>query len=147
MKKPLKDILPTHEPPQQIWDNIAQELSPLKSIPIYEPPQAVWQNIENKLSAKPTMKWWYYAAASVLFLVAGIAIYTNFEDKKSKLTYSVEQYKQPTLSTDTEYINQQYAQIEAICKEKKPICNEPDFKILKAELDQSTVSSNEHRSH
>lgn len=102
----------------------------------FDPPEMVWENIENELD-KNTKIWpvWYYAvAASVATLLIGG--WWFFQNPTESITYSQEKLVTTQLAPEDAESEKQYAQIVAVCAEKVALCEKPEFKKLKQELDQ-----------
>jgi len=148
--------LPEYSPPSTLWDEIGLELendlskekllSELKGLPSYNPPHKIWSNIARKLawSENPGSRKVFrlaswkrvgsIAAAVAVLLIAGWWFQQNKEDSANRLSYSVETVNDELLKRDWNDDEDAFKQIEAICKNKKLICERPDFKQLREEL-------------
>lgn len=165
MKELNKDILdsalnrlPQYEPPDSVWQGINARL-PLTELPTYDAPDFIWQNIENQLSIpqnqNPTSKIrniWdipinsglrggnFYKiaiAASISLLVAvGFWFYKIKNNDTNVVAISTEIVDNQLLKQDFDADSESFAMVEAFCKTALPVCEQPDFKNLKSELDE-----------
>jgi hypothetical protein len=154
----LKQILPTHTPPDAVWERIAEELSPLRAVAAHHPPESVWENIEQnrasensvplntaRLDLRPPVLWTWRVAAGLLVPVLGFAIWFWLLKKPSEtISYSEEKSAIQTPLTNDE-VEQQYARIQALCVQRVAACETPDFKNLKRQLDDLTTASQQLR--
>lgn len=150
MAKSLNDKLPLYSPPKSVWENIEQGLNdaPLQEalgkLPTYEPPVQTWFDMAEQLP-QPQRNWWRYVAAAVVVLAVGIGGYLtmNYTDKNATIAYSQEKINPKTIVTTNETIEQQYAHLQALCQTKITVCEKPEFKNLKQELDDLTAAGNQ----
>jgi hypothetical protein len=157
----LKQILPTHNPPDAVWERIAEELSPLREVAAHHPPESVWENIEKDMGPVTARPDWqsggesfghtglpmynWRVAAGLLVPVLGFAIWFWMLKKPSEtISYSEEKSAIQTPLADDE-VEQQYARIQALCVQRVAACETPDFKNLKRELDDLTTASQQLR--
>lgn len=146
----LKDTLPHYSPPQSVWENIEQGLNEaplqeaLSKLPAYEPPVQTWFDIAAQLP-KQQPRWRRYAAAAAVVLAVGISGYFILQQRTEKATisYSQEKFNPKAAITANETIDRQYAHLQALCEERVTVCEKPEFKILKQELDDLTAASNQ----
>lgn len=146
----LKDKLPHYSPPQSVWENIEQGLNEaplqeaLSKLPTYEPPVQAWFDIAAQLP-NPQNRWRHYAAAAAVVLAVGIGGYFILHQRAEKaiISYSQEKLNPKTAVTANETIDRQYAHLQALCEERVTVCEKPEFKILKQELDDLTAASNQ----
>lgn len=145
MSNTLKDKLPDYTPPESVWENIREELNPLKQLASYEPPESVWENIEKNnafLGAKVKVTLWRWSiAASVSLLLMGFGAYLAYKNNTDTIKISYSQEKLPTQTRTNPNLEQQYAHIQAICQKRIAVCEKPEFKNLKQELDDLTAAS------
>jgi hypothetical protein len=135
--------LPEYEPSDKIWQNIEAKLNEdalqkaLKTMPQYEPNESVWNQIEQGLTPKPSLKlntWrWMTAAASVVVL---LSFYLWYSIDNQRVRYSVEQIDNDLLLNPSDDNDRQYQQIVAYCQQQTYVCENPEFKTLKTELDE-----------
>lgn len=150
MAKSLKDKLPHYFPPDSVWENIEQGLhetplqEALSKLPTYEPPVQTWFDIAAQLP-QPQRNWWRYAAAAVVVLAVGIGGYLTMKptNEHTTIVYSQEKINPKTITTTNEIIEQQYAHLQALCQKKITVCEKPEFKNLKQELDELTAAGNQ----
>jgi hypothetical protein len=150
MENSLKDTLPQYSPPESVWKNIEQTLNEtplqeaLNKLPTYEPPVQAWVEIAAQLPNSPRT-WWQYAAAAAVVLAVGIGGYVAMQPNADKATisYSQEKINPKTMVAPDETIDQQYAQLQALCEDRVTVCEKPEFKHLKQELDNLTAASNQ----
>ncbi|WP_028524242.1 hypothetical protein [Runella limosa] len=145
----LKHKLPTYTPPESVWEAVEQGLNeaPLKEalqhLPMHEPPAQVWLELTESLPTARPLRWWRYAAAAtitgLLCFVGYVFLHSPSED--TKLTYSQEKAFSSALPAQNEAIDQQYEQLQAFCETKTPVCEKPEFKDLKQQLDELTIAS------
>ena len=148
MAKSLKDTLPQYSPPESVWENIEQGLKEaplqeaLSKLPTYEPPVQAWFDIAAQLP-NPQKRWRHYAAAAAVVLAVGIGGYFILHRKLEKptISYSQEKLNPKTTVTANETIDRQYAHLQALCEERITVCEKPEFKTLKQELDDLTAAS------
>ena len=156
MAKSLNDKLPSYDPPEELWERIDNELSPhrdgtprglgaaLNKLPTYEPPVQTWFDMAEQLP-QPQRNWWRYAAAAVIVLAVGVGGYLTMKpmNENATIAYSQEKINPKTIVTTNETIEQQYAHLQALCQTKITVCEKPDFKNLKQELDDLTAAGNQ----
>jgi uncharacterized protein HemX len=150
MAKSLNDKLPLYSPPESVWENIEQGLrevplqEALNQLPIYEPPVQTWFDIAAQLP-QPRRNWWRYAAAAVVVLAVGIGGYLTMSptNENATIAYSQEKLNPKAAVTANETIDRQYAHLQALCQEQITVCEKPEFKTLKKELDDLTAASNQ----
>lgn len=157
MKELNKDILdsalnrlPQYEPPDSVWQGINARLS-LTELPTYDAPDFVWQNIENQLSDTQNTKaktqnlnilrggnfYKIAIAASISLLVAvGFWFFKIKNNDANVVAISTEVVDNQLLKQDFDADSESFAMVEAFCKTALPICEQPDFKNLKSELDE-----------
>ncbi len=142
--------LPQYEPPDAVWQSINARLQ-LTELPTYDAPDFVWQNIENQLSEtqnpkRKTQNWKILrgrnffkiaiAASFVLLISVGFWFYNIKNTEINSLLISSEIVDNQLLKHDFNTDEASFAMVEQFCKTALPICEQPDFKSLKAELDE-----------
>jgi hypothetical protein len=146
----LKEILPVYTPPDAVWEGIAEELSPLRGLQT-TPPDTVWQHIEAELANNEKnhhrvgllgrFPGWYAAAAGLLLPLVAAALYALWQQPPTEtISYSEEKNTIQKVAYNSDF-DQQYARIQALCSKQITVCEKPDFKNLKRELDDLTTAS------
>jgi hypothetical protein len=115
----------------------------LKNLPTHQPPDLVWEQIEARLDetktkTMPLRTIWLAAASVATLLVAGLW-FLNIIQKtpdKEHITYSTEKFDKSLIVKPSDTIEEQCAVIEKFCETKANSCEKPAFKTLKNELDQ-----------
>ena len=156
----LNKKLPQYEPPDTVWQNIETRLS-LRALPTYDAPDVVWQGIEKQLlkGEKPRKKRNILRgtnlrkiknlpkitvanlpkiaiAASVALVVSvGFCFFRTQKTVEQTVTVSTEVVDNQLLKKDFDNEEASFALVEAFCKTAMPVCEQPEFKTLKNELD------------
>lgn len=139
--------LPEYEPSDEVWKKIEAGLNQnilqkaISQLPEYEPTEELWTHINQQLNPhKPKIIIWRWAsvAASVL-LIAGLLLYKPWESPD--ISYSQEKLDKQLLLSSTDDSQKQYEMIVAYCKEQTYICQNPEFKELKIELEELNLAS------
>jgi hypothetical protein len=156
--------LPTYVPPTLVWEGIEATLDDvqadlpsfqhqIKALPTYSPPTSLWYGIEQELdqpsehtvALKPifTLKTWQKYAIAALFLgcllTFGVVFYqnaTSVGNEKITVAYSEEKYDTTPIKEDWDDDEAAFAKVEAICQQQAFICEQPEVKTLKSELDE-----------
>lgn len=155
--------LPTYEPPLALWDEIELALDSedalaesVQTLPQYEPPDAVWQHLEAQLEAAgprravrrslpmPRLQWLAAAAVIGILTIAwwlmrpsgseSVAVYVSQEVVNIEVQAAAQEAEDEGFDLVTE-----------LCESKAPVCEEPDFKALKTELDDLTAAKTDLR--
>ncbi|WP_428657161.1 anti-sigma factor [Runella sp.] len=150
MSKSLKDKLPLYSPPESVWENIEQGLNEtplqeaIRKLPVHEPPTQTWFDVSAQLPHSQR-SWWRYAAAAVVILLIGVVGYISLQrsNENAIISYSQEKLNPKTMVLPNETIEKQYAHLQALCEERVTVCEKPEFKALKQELDDLTVAGNQ----
>lgn len=156
LRKAVK-TLPTYSPADDIWldiqnlldkeDREQQKLTAaLQRLPTYEAPAMTWQSIANDLpKAKSeakvfTMRRWAAAAATIGVIATG-AWWFNTQRAVDSIayTYSTTQVDVETLANNqkvNEEDEQAFAMVNQICEQQVFVCDQPEVKKLRSELDE-----------
>jgi hypothetical protein len=143
----LMHQLPEYEPSDEVWKKIEAGLSQdtmnkiISQLPMHEPEEETWTHINEQLSNQEPVRigWrWISIAASVL-LIAGIAIYKQIEGPE--IRYSQEKLDKQLLISPGDDSQKQYEMIAAYCKEQAFVCQNPEFRELKSELEDLNSAS------
>lgn len=146
--------LPQYEPPDTIWQGIETRL-PLLELPTYDAPDFVWQQIEEQLLAdeKPikTLKilrggkfYKLAVAASIALLVSiGFWFFKTQNTEQTTILISTEVVDNQLLKKDFDNEEHAFALVETFCKTALPVCEQPEFKTLKNELDTLNTAREE----
>ena len=144
--KAALDNLPQYEPPDAVWQGINTRL-PLLELPTYDAPDVVWEAIEKQLSEaeKPVKRLFilrgrrFYKlaiAASVAVCVSlGFWFFRSQTLEHTQVEISTEVVDNQLLKKDFDDEEQSFQMVEEFCKTATPVCEQPDFKNLKTELD------------
>ena len=150
LQQAIRD-LPTHEAPGFVWEAIEDGLAledqlatDLKKLPQYEAPDAIWEQLDRQLGQKQTpSNWsvrvnrrWMVAAAAMLILVAGWWLIRSGETEEVAIAFSEVQLDDRLRSTLDEKEDDAFGLIEELCQSRAPVCDLPDFKNLKSELEE-----------
>ncbi|MBN8683356.1 MAG: anti-sigma factor [Chitinophagales bacterium] len=155
LQKALRQ-LPAYEPPALLWDALETQLDldsampvPSENLPLHTPPADIWANIEARLEqeapAAPALQsrrgglWWRRlsaAAAVVLLLGAG------WWAMRTEGFESVEVHQEIVDNRLLEPLQEQedaaFEMVQHLCREQQPVCQVPEFRNLKSELDELT---------
>jgi hypothetical protein len=149
--------LPHYSPSDDIWldiqnlldkeDREQQKLSTaLLRLPIYEAPAIAWQTIVNDLpEAKSeakifSMRRWAAAAAMIGVIATGAWWFTTQRAvDRVAYTYSTQQVDSETLINNQKVNDedeQAFAMVNQICEQQAFVCEQPEVKKLRTELDE-----------
>lgn len=160
--------LPAYDPPFGLWDEIELALDAddaltesVRALPQHEPPDALWQCLEARLDAAEVQKtvrmepalrplrqrqWWWAAAAAVaLFAAAWWLLRPTAESEQMAVQISQETVNTEVQAAAQEAEDEGFELVATLCESKAPVCEEPDFKALKTELDDLTAAKAELR--
>ncbi|MFN4253748.1 MAG: hypothetical protein ACK4Q5_01935 [Saprospiraceae bacterium] len=150
--------LPSYEPPAGIWDGLAAALDAdqqLHRLPQHEPPPVIWANIEQALendraAQQRRAQWQVFrgparlaAAAAVLLALVGVAFFARPKTGGEHFSVRQEQVDEHLLKVVREAENPAFDLVQDLCRERQPVCQQPDFKRLKTELDELTAAKKE----
>ena len=157
--------LPEYSPSDDLWLDIENLLNredkeqakltqALAKLPTYQAPAMIWDNIEASLPEVKkevkifTLKSWAAAAAMIGFVaIVGLWWYSN-KSQEDSLSYSYGTEKIDTTVLNNNQVaniedEQAFAMVEQICQEKAFVCEQPNVKKLKNELEELNIAYQE----
>lgn len=158
--------LPEYEPPVGLWDSIEEALDAeeqlsqsVQSLPQYDPPAHIWGNLEAALPIvkpmpKPVLRGTLFrqilAVAAISLAVLGTwwLVQKNVSatgEAAIAVTVTQEALNAEVQSAAKENEDEGFDLVSQLCESKAPVCEDPDFKALKIELDDLTQAKNELR--
>lgn len=161
--------LPVHEAPADTWAQVAQVMDQHKNLhralgkmPNHQAPDLVWDrilehlNADGTLRAKPRvkmipMRWVLSAAAALAIMIIGAWWVLQYQNEGIESPVLVmETITKDTIDTAITAIVEEtedegFDYIQALCAQKDPLCDVPEFKVLKVELDELTEAKQELR--
>lgn len=152
--KSVLERLPQYEPPDTVWQGIETRL-PLLELPTYDAPDFVWQQIEEQLfvpqktSKKLNIlrggKFHRLAIAASIALIVSIGFwfFKTQNTEQATISISTEIVDNQLLKKDFDNEEQAFTMVKEFCKTALPVCEQPDFKILKNELDTLNTAREE----
>lgn len=158
--------LPEYEPPDFVWDEIADKASvdaesptllrAISQLPDYEPPATVWDRILQEISPAQSAKItslkraWLAPVAVAASLALLVAAYFQFfqrpvnEDAQVlAMHYSTETVDPLLLERDWDEDDDAFEAFKALCEAKEFICEQPEFVQLRSELEELTAAKEE----
>jgi hypothetical protein len=145
--------LPVYAPPADIWDDIELALDAeaivekaIPQLPTYTPPDAIWESIAEQLPVTPTVArrvrlWPRLAAAAVLTAVVfGTWWLLQTNPAAEQIVVTQETIDVLVLATVQENEDDAFAWIDQLCASRAPVCEQPEFRSLKSELDELTAA-------
>jgi hypothetical protein len=147
--------LPQYTPPYQSWENIADALdaedmlsADVKKLPQYAPPAKVWEAIEQNLEvAQPwsvkrgrLIRALSAAAAVTGILIGAWWVGTGRAAQASEgehIVVTQQKLDQGIVATVHEE-DPAFQMVQTLCQERLPVCEKPEFKALRSELDELT---------
>jgi hypothetical protein len=142
--------LPEYEPSDDIWNNIEAQLNDdvlkkaIQQMPEYEPQPMIWDSIETQLYPKKTVKLFSFKSMSIaasVLLILGVGIYVFINRENVEVQYSEQAMNSALLLQSSDDSSADYEMITAFCKEQTYVCENPEFKSLKTELDELQTAS------
>jgi hypothetical protein len=142
--------LPEYDPSDEIWNNIESKLSDdvlqkvIGQMPKYEPQEELWESIEAKLEPEKVRQlFWvkYVSVAASILLVMGLGVYFYKMYQNIGIQYSEQAMNSQLLVQPSDDSSADYERIVAFCREETYVCENPEFKSLKAELDDLQEAS------
>jgi hypothetical protein len=146
--------LPEHEPPVGLWDALEEALDAeellsesVQTLPQYEPPAQVWENLEASLSEKPAsrpvlrisiVRRAMAAAAVGLVLLSAWWWFQTSHSAAEQVVVSQEKLDEQIRASVQEEEDSAFELVQTLCQSRAPVCEQPEFKTLKSELDELT---------
>ncbi|MBX2890262.1 MAG: hypothetical protein KF734_04995 [Saprospiraceae bacterium] len=146
--------LPQYEPPAGLWDALEESLNAeeqlsaaARTLPQYEPPAQVWQNLETALeqnpATKPVLRVAIFrrlmaAAAVGLILLSAWWLFKTSNVGAERIVVSQARLDEQIRASVQEKEDTAFELVQALCQSRAPVCEEPEFKTLKSELDALT---------
>lgn len=156
--------LPEHDAPETVWPRLEADLDltiaidrHIPMLPEHLPPDGLWARLEAQIEeARPHLRkpvvvrmWPFWAAAAAICaLVAAVwFLYPSghADGADMSIRYSEEQVDTVLLAVAREPEDEAFQLLEDICLHPAPICSDPEFVALKAELDELTAAKSELR--
>lgn len=153
-----------HDAPEMVWPKLQADLqlqavidANIPMLPEHQPPDWIWDNLDVQIStAKPGPKkpvfarmWPIWAAAAsicVLFCAVWFLKPAGTEGgEEMSIRFSEEKVDNVLLAVVREPEDEAFQLLEAICRQPAPVCKDPEFIQLKAELDELTSAKSELR--
>lgn len=147
--------LPEYAAPEQLWEQLNARLkterlveNKLPHLPKYEPPADLWPQLESALDADQPIRatrrlsLWrplLIAAASVSLLLSAWWLIREGVSMAS-VQYSQETIDESLLLSAAEPEDGAFQLIDELCRYRIPVCEEPAFRQMKAELDELTAA-------
>jgi hypothetical protein len=162
LKRALRE-LPGYEPPEALWDDIAESLheNPLQKalgdLPRYDPPGEVWAGIEDELLQRPRQgakvvrlpgKTGLGAAAAIaILLVAAFWLISDNggSNPEIKLSYSQETVLLPEMAQDPQEAESYFSQVLEAFEERPFLRDLVDYERLRGELEALNMARDELR--
>jgi hypothetical protein len=144
--------LPEYEPSDALWAALEGGLdadeeigAQAHALPQYEPPDHVWARLEEGLAEMPArpalrpsfVRRYALAAAAAVALLLG-AWWWLGGPTAEQIAVTQQTLDQTAVAAIAEPEDPAFALVEGLCRERMPICQNPDFKYLKTELDELT---------
>lgn len=149
--------LPEYEPPTGLWDDLEAALDAdgllsesARSLPQYDPPAQIWSNLENALAQKKTFRISFsrkiLAAAAVGLLLLGAWWFMSPDTSgQGRVVVTQETLNEEIRNSVQEKDDVAFELVETLCASRAPVCEQPDFKALKSELDELSEAKKELR--
>ena len=149
--------LPEYEPPTGLWDALEAALDAdgllsesARSLPQYDPPAQIWSNLENALAQKKTFRISFsrkiLAAAAVGLLLLGAWWFMSPDTSgQGRVVVTQETLNEEIRNSVQEKDDAAFELVETLCASRAPVCEQPDFKALKSELDELSEAKKELR--
>ncbi|GAB3329384.1 hypothetical protein GCM10027299_32660 [Larkinella ripae] len=146
--------LPEHEPRADLWDRIEADLRADDAIdrllpddlPVLEPKTDAWEQLAGRLEKPVVRPLWrssvrWGAAAAVAVLVGGVwLVWQPVSNEKVTIAYATETVEAETLGAEKPGLSvaDRKAEIfiEEQCGQQTVVCQKPEIKELKQQLDQ-----------
>lgn len=139
--------LPEYEPSDDVWKKIEASLNDdvmqkaISQLRNYEPTEVVWTGINRGLNQQTPklINWRWVAVAASVLLIAGVWLYKQRDTPN--ISFSEEKLDKQLLFSSTDNSQKQYEMIVAYCKQQTYVCQNPEFKELKSELEELNSAS------
>lgn len=145
-----------YQAPERGWDDIELELekehaleqleSGLNDLPRYKAPDSIWNQIENELEVPVEQKqavlrfipWRKIAVAAAIvgIVLTGLDWLTNSNEESVFYSYSKETVDDQLENRDWNEEEEAYDMVKEFCKIQQLVCEEPEFKNLRGELEE-----------
>ena len=127
-------LLPEHQPPHGVWDNLAAQINTGKPGP-------------QKTVLVRTWPIWAAAASICLLVCAVWFLQPSGSEGRDEMSirYSEEKADNVLLAVVREPEDEAFQLLEEICRQPAPVCKDPEFIALKTELDELTAAKSELR--
>lgn len=148
--------LPNYAPPEAVWEHIDLALemdadirNSVEQLPQFEPPIILWENIATQLPLAPKVArrislWPRYAAAAAMVGVLFGAWWLLHPDTTVNSTEQIvvtqETMDTQIIATVQERDDKAFEWVQNLCAARAPICEQPEFKSLKSELEELTAA-------
>ncbi|MBV6440115.1 MAG: hypothetical protein DYG98_07860 [Haliscomenobacteraceae bacterium CHB4] len=146
--------LPEYEPPAGLWGVLEEALDAeemlgesVRALSTYEPPAQVWENLEaaleQKTAAKPALRVAIFrrviaAAAVGLVLLSAWWFFKTENSSGEQIVVSQEKLDEQIRASVQEKEDAAFELVQTLCQSRAPVCEQPEFKTLKSELDELT---------
>lgn len=145
-------ILPQYSPPYELWESIAEALDTEEQLSQdaqrlrqYAAPGIVWKNLADALDkqsnasmkARVSLITRYAAAAIICISLASIWLTSRPGTKAEQIVVTQQQLDDEVAEIIQEE-DPAFNMVETLCQERVPVCQKPEFKALKTELDELT---------
>ena len=166
-KNILRDALirlPGHDAPEMVWPQLEADLhlqaaidSNIPLLPEHQPPDSVWASLDVQISSAKlsppklvVARMWpiWAAAASICLLFCAVWFMKSSGSEgreEMSIRYSEEKADNVLLAVVREPEDEAFQLLEEICRQPAPVCKDPEFIALKAELDELTSAKSELR--
>lgn len=147
-------LLPEYEPPAALWNILEEALNAeemlgesARALPTYEPPVQVWENLEvaleQKTVSKPVLRFAIFrrimtAAAVGLVLLSAWWFFKSKNSNEEQIIVSQEKLDEQIRASVQEEEDSAFKLVQTLCQSRAPVCEQPEFKTLKSELDELT---------
>ena len=149
--------LPEYEPPTGLWNDLETALDAdglltesARALPQYDPPAKVWDKLENALEQKKAVRVSFFrkilaAAAVGLVLLSAWWFVRPLTSGQDRVVVTQETLNEDIRASVQETEDAAFELVETLCASRAPVCEQPDFKALKTELDELSGAKKELR--
>ncbi len=147
--------LPEYEAPPTIWEHLDQVLETdlilsrsAKDLPLYSPPDAVWDGIAMKIAPQRVIvgrsniqKYYVLVAlfAGCIMAAWWWATHAN-PDNTEQIVVTQEVLNPGLVAAIRDKEDDAYALVASLCASRAIVCDQPEFRALKSELDELTAA-------